>query len=733
MTISIWRYSHLALAIATSLFLLVASVTGIILAFEPISDAAQPYATADLKQVTLAETVGALRENYAEVLAFEVDANDFVIASVITEMGDSEQIYVDAVTGEKLGIPSDTSPIFQWTTNLHRSLFLKGIGRFFVGLVSFFLCLITVTGIFLLARRQGGFKKIFSKVQKEHFAQRYHVIFGRWFLIPVLVVAATGLYLSAEKFALLPSADVKHDAITIDDDYIPGNTRKALSLFQDITLDDVRQVTFPFSEAPEDYFELALQDRELYINQYSGAILSEVDYPMVTLFSRFSLAAHTGQGSILWSLVLLVTSVSLLFFMYSGFTMALKRRKKVVSIASQKNKDECEYILLVGSETGSTHDFATLFENALTKAGKSVFMAELNDYSTYEKAQHLIIFTATYGEGDAPTNARNFKNVFESVPVNRNIIYSVVGFGALLYPDYCKFASDVDALLRKRPNFKPLLPLYRINDQSFEAFLDWVSKWGHETGISLHIKTLKKTVKPIKTKPFTVVHNMDTNVDDTFLVRLRPQRKTKFRSGDLLLYRPNQKEMPRSYSIARLDEDILLSIKKHEFGVCSNYLSELSESDSVLASIRRNPGFHFPKHAREIVCIANGTGIAPFLGIIDENVNQIPIHLFWGGRTKASFQAYRENLEKAFSDGKLMALDIAYSQEDGKKIYVQDLIVQARGTIAEKLQSGAVFMICGSIAMQNEVLGVLEEIATLQLNTTLSEFEHNEQLKMDCY
>jgi sulfite reductase (NADPH) flavoprotein alpha-component len=38
MTISIWRYSHLALAISAALFILIASITGIILAFEPISE-----------------------------------------------------------------------------------------------------------------------------------------------------------------------------------------------------------------------------------------------------------------------------------------------------------------------------------------------------------------------------------------------------------------------------------------------------------------------------------------------------------------------------------------------------------------------------------------------------------------------------------------------------------------------------------------------------------------------
>lgn len=733
MTISIWRYSHLTLAIASSIFLLVASITGVILAFEPISNATQPYAVTNLNTVTLAQTLGVLRENYDEVLELEIDANDFVIASVITKEGASKNIYINPITAENLGEPKERAALFQWTTNLHRSLFLKSTGRFFVGLISFLLCLITVTGFFLIAKRQGGVKKIFSKVQKEYFEQRYHVIFGRWLLLPILLVAATGVYLSAEKFSLLPSDALEHSEVSINENHFQKSNSKELPIFQNTTLNAVRKLTFPFSEDSEDYFELALNDRELYIHQYSGVILSEAKYPFVTLASRFSLTAHTGRGSILWSLVLLITSLSLLFFMYSGFAMSLKRRKKVKPITQQHDKDECEYILLVGSETGSTNDFATLFQNALSEAGKTVFKAELNSYTTYTKAKHIIVFTATYGEGDAPTNARNFRSVFETTKHEDTINCSVLGFGSLVYPDYCKFASEVDAMFNAASNFNPVLPLYKVNNQSFEAFKDWVTKWSNATDISLHIKQSKKSIKPGVTKSFKVVHKTVSNDDDTFLIRLRPENKIKFQSGDLLAYKPEKEEVPRLYSIAKMENDILLSIKKHEFGICSSFFSELSENDSVKAFIKHNQDFHFPKNAKEIICIANGTGIAPFLGIIDENEKHIPIHLFWGGRTKASFETYKVVVDTALASGKLSTINIAYSQEYHQKIYVQDLIAELKDSIAKNLESGAVFMICGSIAMQNEVLNVLEEIANSKLNVPLSKFEQKEQLKMDCY
>ncbi|AZQ59432.1 oxidoreductase [Maribacter sp. MJ134] len=732
MTISIWRYSHLVLAITSSLFLFVAAITGAILAFEPISEASRPIAKTDLNKVSIAQTVAALDKKYDEILDIEVDANDFVIASVITLDGLNERIYVNPISGEKLGIPKEKSAFFQWTTNLHRSLFLKSTGRFFVGFISFLLCLITVTGFVLIAKRQGGIRKVFSKFQKDYFEQRYHVILGRWFILPIILVATTGVYLSAEKFSLLPADDLQHVSTGKAIASIPESKLKSLPIFENIVLGNVRSLIYPFSEAPEDYFELALTDRELYVDQYSGETLSEAKYPFVTLVSRFSLTLHTGQGSILWSIVLCITSLSLVFFMYSGFVMTLKRRKKIKPVVSQENKDNCEYILLVGSETGSTNDYATLFYNALTKAGKNVFKSDLNNYTTYDSAKHIIIFTATYGEGDAPTNARNFIKVFDAVRPRSNLSFSVLGFGSLVYPYYCKFAKDIDFLLEKNAFFKRLLPLYKVNNQSFEAFKDWSSEWSAANGVSLQINQLKKTIRPLKTKPFKVMDKSPLN-DNTFLIRLRPANKIKFQSGDLLAYQPKEEEIPRLYSVARIQNDVLLSIKKHEFGICSNYFHQLSKNDTVNAAIQKNKAFRFPKHAKELVCIANGTGIAPFLGIIDENEKQIPIQLFWGGKTSTSFDPYREIIDSSLNAKKLTSVQLALSQEYQEKTYVQDLLQQEAESIAHKLQSGAVFMICGSVAMQKQVLSILEVIATDQLKTPLNEFENNGQLKMDCY
>ena len=148
MTISIWRYSHLVLAISSFVFILLAAITGAVLAFEPIAAQLQPFKTADLGLVSLGETIDVFKASYPEVIEITVDANDFVLASVITEDGDALDGYFNPKTAEFLGSKIEPSAFFQFVTTLHRSLFLKSTGRFLVGFCSFLFVLRHLMGDF---------------------------------------------------------------------------------------------------------------------------------------------------------------------------------------------------------------------------------------------------------------------------------------------------------------------------------------------------------------------------------------------------------------------------------------------------------------------------------------------------------------------------------------------------------------------------------------------------------
>ncbi|GGI57239.1 hypothetical protein GCM10011444_15480 [Winogradskyella haliclonae] len=721
------------LAVSSAIFIFLATVTGIILAFEPISNQIKPYAITSASNLSLAETIETLQNEYNEVVTLKKDENDFVIASVITKEGRSNRFYINPFTGKKIGDIIKKASIFEFATNLHRSLFLKSTGRFLVGLFSFFLFLIAITGIKLIIKRQGGFKRFFSKVVKEEFAQYYHVIIGRYALIPLVIITISGIYLSLEKFDVLPSNKITHTKTQISE-----NSKKIavkdFKIFNATLLNEFKHLEFPFSDDEEDYFVLKLENKELYINQYSGDIISKGDFPLPLLASNLSLKLHTGQGNFLWAILLLLTCFAILFFMYSGFAMTLKRKKRSSSkMQNISDKDTAEYIILVGSETGHTQRFAKQFFEAMCLKTTSVFIDQLNNYTSYKRAKHLIVFTATYGEGEAPSNAKNFETLLDVIKQNQTIQYSVVGFGSLMYPNFCKYAIIVDALLQKNKSFMPNLPLFKINNQSLEAFKTWLGQWNDSTSLNLKIQLNKPTINRKKLSNFEVISHTEINVDDTFILQLRPQFIQKFQSGDLLAFYPEDDNVERLYSIGRVEDNILLSIKRHEFGVCSRQLSQLTQKTMIKAKIRRNLDFHFPTYAKEVVMIANGTGIAPFLGMINDKSNDVKAHLFWGGRTHDSLEIYSKFIDKAFNKKTLSSFHVAYSQEEGKKVYVQDVIQENADMIARILNTDGVVMICGSIAMQNRVLEVLNDITTEKLKQPLSTFENNEQIKMDCY
>ncbi|WP_271855218.1 PepSY domain-containing protein [Patiriisocius marinus] len=736
---SVWRYSHFLLAILSSLFLLVAAVTGAILAVEPVANTIQPYNVVPLDKVPLSQTVAALKENFTEVLDLEITSENFVKVSVFTNEGESQTIYVNPLTAERLGEAASQSAFFSFITNVHRSLFLKSIGRAFIGVASLLLCFIAVTGVFLLAQRQGGFKNWFVKVKESNFGQRYHIIFGRWFLLPLIIVGATGVFLSAEKFSLLPNTSVERKLASISSEILKEEQNGKDVLFQNITLDQVRKITFPFSEDPDDFYLLELRKNELIVHQYTGKVLSEVTYPFVQLASRWSTKWHTGQGNVLWSIILFLASLSLLFFIISGFNMSIKKRKKASQFVQKWTKDEAEYIVLVGSETGSTLIFANAFAAALSQRDLSVFVCNINEYSTFRKAIHLIVFTATYGDGDAPTNARKFETLIHAIKPNQNLKFSVVGFGSLLYPNYCHFAVKVDAMLHTHECFFPLLPLVKINNQSEVAFQDWVKKWNEITGLGLKVTLPFKEKKHAEEFNFEVIERTFLNIDNTFLLQLKPEKALEFQSGDLLAIVPPNSDTARHYSIAEIKGELLLSIRAHEKGLCSEYLATLKTGDTILASIEKNESFHLPEITYSVFCIANGTGIAPFLGMFSKNQQQ-SFHLLWGGRGKDSFNLYKKSLgrnvllinEMAKSDSALKTYQLAFSQ-NRKKTYVQDILLKEQVEVAKKFKDGCVFMICGSMAMQQSVLDTLETITITQLQQPLSDFESNGQLLMDCY
>ena len=89
-------------------------------------------------------------------------------------------------------------------------------------------------------------------------------------------------------------------------------------------------------------------------------------------------------------------------------------------------------------------------------------------------------------------------------------------------------------------------------------------------------------------------------------------------------------------------------------------------------------------------------------------------------------------MDNYLATGHLTKLHIAYSREQEKQ-YVKDLLHRDGLFIAQTLKDNGVIMICGSLAMQQNVTEFLETICQSENGKSLSFYQSHNQVLMDCY
>lgn len=729
MIISIWRYSHMLLAVFSFLFLTVLSATGIILAFEPITEKVKGYKAENFDQFKVANVVPLLKEKYQGIQEISVDDYDHVTISYIDKKGNTVKAYVNPSTGEIIGTPAEKSELFQWATTLHRSLFLHEAGRLIVGITSFLLVLIVLSGIALVIQRQKGLKRFFAPVEKTTGAQYYHVVFGRIVLLFILAISLTGTYLSVSRFEFFADKQAKPEVDIDNMKEDPQIKFAEFPVFHSTPLSSLKLLQYPFSDFPEDYFTLKLKEGEITVNQFTGEVLTQVKYPTSQELSDFSLRWHTGRSNIVWAVILAIASGYILFFIYSGLLIMIRRLSN-----RSKNKftaNESRIIILVGSENGTSFKFAKTVYRQLIQHGEKVFLTDLNNYTVFESAEHLVVMTATYGLGDPPSNAKQFVHKLQKFSQHRSVKFSVLAFGSRSYPEFCKFGSDVDSMLRHQDWAAPLMDLVTVNERSPQDFSDWLTEWSKRSGFPLTLsrELLKTNQKDLQS--YTVSTRSEKDENGSFIIRLRPRLTRRVVSGDLLAVYPKNDHRERLYSVGKVGRDLQLAVKWYDKGLGSHYLYELQAGSKINAKFIKNQHFHFPRKTPVVIMISNGTGIAPFLGMIDENKRKVPILLYCGFKTASSFDIYRDYLGKYIAEERLKAFHLALSRE-GVRQYVSQLILNDREFFVQSLLSGGVIMICGSLSMEKDVMTVLKEICDLQ-KLNLQTFIDAKQILTDCY
>lgn len=155
---------------------------------------------------------------------------------------------------------------------------------------------------------------------------------------------------------------------------------------------------------------------------------------------------------------------------------------------------------------------------------------------------------------------------------------------------------------------------------------------------------------------------------------------------------------------------------RNRSGVCSTYLAErVRRGEKPAIFISPNKAFRVPANGNApLIMVGPGTGIAPFRAFLQERQvtgAQGKNWLFFGDQHQEHDFIYREELTAWQESGLLTRLDLAFSRDQDKKIYVQNRMLEQGAELYAWLQEGGHFYVCGDASrMAKDVDSALYEI-----------------------
>ncbi|MDE2402229.1 MAG: PepSY domain-containing protein [Burkholderiales bacterium] len=711
------------LGLLVALLAVVVAISGAILSLDPPLERLDSTIHAD-GQISVALLAGRVAQHYPGVEQIQRSPEGLVIV-YYSRNGKTGVDRVDPHTGQGLG-PYVVSPFSRWLKDLHRAWLLDTPGRLASGLTALAMLVLMVSGSVLLVRRVGGWRHLADPL-RGNLIQRWHTQVGRIVVLGLLVSALTGVYMSAATFALIP------DGMQSEPDFPSAVTRgpvapvTALPALVATDLNHLRELVYPSPDDPSGVYSLSTDQGEGYVDPSNGALLVFQPYGGVRQTYELIYKLHTGEG--LWWLALLLglCALSVPLLSATGALTWWQRRQSMPRMVGNSAANSADTVILVGSESNSTWGFANTLHDALRKAGLRVHTAAMNQLATeYLKVERLFILTATYGDGDAPSSAKQFLTRLGKVKAPSRTGFAVLGFGDRQFPQFCKFAYDVEAALLAQ-GWRRLLDIDTIDRQSGQAFTRWGNAVGQLIGQELN---LLHTPKRPRTDAFTLIERDDygeavqapTSILRFAAVPLQGfkgrlmglfggQGLPHFEVGDLLGVVPPGSAIPRFYSLASKSSDGFLEIcvRKLEGGLCSEYLHGLPLGGRMDAFIQLHPDFRPAAGKAPVILIGSGTGIGPLAGFIRNNTGKHPMYLYWGGRDPASDFLYKPELDAYLADGRLTGLHAAFSRiQNGA--YVQDRVLGDATQLRQLLESDGQVLVCGSRAMAKSIAQALDEV-----------------------
>lgn len=734
------RTLHSALGLVAAMLIVVMALSGAMLSIDAVRDrfavpssVSAGLTVAELAEVALRAAPGVERIERKASGAFVMTAFDQDRPTLAV---------IDPATGAVSSAP-EPSAFMLAVRNLHRKLLLDDAGRAAVGLGTVAMLALSLSGLVMLARRLGGWRRLIGLIRGT-LVQRLHGEVARAAFLGLLLSAATGAVMSLTTFEVLPDGSPAQapDQRSAEGPTLPPSQIAAL---RQVPASDLRALAFPAAGDPTDIYRLATAKGEITIDRTSGVVLGEASNTAFQTAYDFIYRVHTGE--VAWPLTLLLglSSAAVPLLAGTGFAIWLARRRARPRIARNAPAASADTVILGGSEGNTTWGFAGELHRALTQAGHRVHSAAMNDLaSAYPSAHRLLLLTATYGEGEAPASASRFLELLQRFHARPDLDFAVLGFGDRQFPRFCAFADDVDEAMTAK-GLRRLLATGRIDRQSPQSFADWGRSLGRALGIDLELAYVPARPSTVSLR---LVERSDYGAEVGAptavlcfgpvepagrVARLFGARLPRFEAGDLVGIMAPGADIARFYSLAssRRDGVMEICVRLQPGGLCSSFLHGLRKGDTIEAFIRPNPAFRpAPGHA-PVILIGAGAGVGPLAGFIRANAARRPMHLYFGARDPASDFLYERELKGWLHDRRLTALRPTFSRAQDRA-HVQHRLAADAEAVRALIAREAQILVCGGRDMAHSVAEVLEGLlAPLQL--TVSDLKRQGRYVEDVY
>ncbi|WP_343814988.1 flavodoxin domain-containing protein [Colwellia asteriadis] len=410
--------------------------------------------------------------------------------------------------------------------------------------------------------------------------------------------------------------------------------------------------------------------------------------------------------------------------------------------------------------------------------------------------QQVLLLASTYGDGEPPELARGFISSLHQLEHSLSTVkYSVLAFGDKQYPQYCAFGHQLCAILREK-GAQALMPVTEINQgnqvsiqlwwQQLTNVLGWHNStleksWQQQSVISNtclnphstsrhahHISLMAQEhdfspgdlVEVLPRQSATAIENklLRCGWAPSTIVTHHNQSRSLLAALQQLNWQHEQADTPqalvdklpelsaRTYSIASCADQGVIDLlvrqvvkADNSVGLCSGYLAQLSAQDTLTMVIKKHHHFHPPSVQTPIIMIAAGTGLAPFIGFLEQRLRATKCADAWliMGERDAQHDNYFDQQLTCFEQQScLHKRQHAWSQSSEssahKAKYVDEIIIAEQVEIRQwLLKQNAQLYLCGNAS----TLGASCDAALADIlgANIFKRLKQQQQIKYDLY